>query len=137
MTALGVNVEALVGNRGAAEGKAENTEAAERWEGMTKKKPKIKRRVDVRTQPDLITLVAELQRPDLTWCNARTTNYAKTKDCHENVEIDTREHTYCLSSKHRLNYAPLEAVLIPMLGEGGVRCARQFFEACVPPMRAG
>jgi hypothetical protein len=103
---------------------------------MAKQKPKIKRRVDVRSQLDLQALVAELQEPALTWCNARTTNYPKAHP-HENVEIETRQHTYCLSNKHQLDYTPLEAVLMPLLGESGVRCARRFFDACVPPARAG
>jgi hypothetical protein len=104
---------------------------------MANKKPKIKRRVDVRSQLDLQALVAELQAPALTWCNARTTNYPKAHDPHESVEIDTRERTYCLSNKHQLDYSPLEAVLLPLLGEGGVKCARRFFDACVPPARTG
>ena len=99
------------------------------------KKPKNKRHLDVRTQLDLLALVAELQEPSLTWCNARTTNYAKATDPHENVEIDTREHTYRLSNRHLLDYSPLEAVVMPLLGEGGARCARRFFDACVPPAR--
>ena len=97
---------------------------------MAKRKQNPKRVLRVCTQLDLAALIAELQSPDLVWCNARTTNYSRAVVPYENVSIDTREHSYSLSSKYRLDYTPLATVLMPMLGEGGAECMRRFLKAC-------
>lgn len=109
---------------------ADGGDVEERREVMAKRKPNPRRVLRVCTQPDLAALIAELQSPDLVWCNARTTNYSRAVVPYENVSIDTREHSYSLSSKYRLDYTPLATVLMPMLGEGGAECMRRFLKAC-------